>query len=51
MNARELTLAKLSNLSGLKLNQDSIEIVVADLSFISLTLVLQQIVDVAPTAG
>ena len=50
VNARELTLAKLSNLSGLKLNQDSIEIVVADLSFISLTLVLQQIVDVAPKA-
>ncbi len=50
VNARELSTAQLAKLSGLRLDQKSIGIVVADLSFISLTLVLEQIVAVAPKA-
>jgi 23S rRNA (cytidine1920-2'-O)/16S rRNA (cytidine1409-2'-O)-methyltransferase len=49
-NAREMDLSSLSRLSGMNLDQKSIGIVVADLSFISLTLVLKQMVSVAPEA-
>lgn len=49
-NARELSLELLSRRSGLNLDSSSIGVVVADLSFISLTLVLQQLKTVAPQA-
>jgi 23S rRNA (cytidine1920-2'-O)/16S rRNA (cytidine1409-2'-O)-methyltransferase len=49
-NAREMTLANLSQASSLKLTEDSIKLLVADLSFISLTLVLANFKAVAPSA-
>lgn len=50
VNARELSLDLLSKLSRVVLGEDSIHLVVADLSFISLTLVMEQIQSVAPNA-
>jgi 23S rRNA (cytidine1920-2'-O)/16S rRNA (cytidine1409-2'-O)-methyltransferase len=49
-NAREMDLASLSKHSRMNLDEKSIGIVVADLSFISLTLVLERMVKVAPEA-
>lgn len=49
-NARELSLESLNRISGQNLTQKSISLVVGDLSFISLTLVLEKIHEVAPTA-
>lgn len=54
-NARDLTPEKLSQLVGKELDRrldlETIQLVVADLSFISLTLVLAQMKSVAPTAN
>jgi len=49
-NARELSPETLAERSGVAVAEQKIDLVVADLSFISLTLVLQQIVSVAPNA-
>lgn len=49
-NARELSIESLNQATGLALNDSSIEFVVADLSFISLTLVLEQLKVTAPQA-
>ena len=49
-NARELSLDTLSSATGSAIGPDTIDLVVADLSFISLTLVLQQIQATAPNA-
>jgi 23S rRNA (cytidine1920-2'-O)/16S rRNA (cytidine1409-2'-O)-methyltransferase len=50
VNAREIGISLLTKLTGLRLTQETIKVVVADLSFISLTLVIQQISEVAPKA-
>lgn len=50
VNARSMSLPQLSKMTGLQLRPESIGIVVTDLSFISLTLVLEQIAAVAPKA-
>ena len=50
VNAREMTLESLSQRSYTKLDESSFEIVVADISFISLTLVLPALKLVAPKA-
>jgi 23S rRNA (cytidine1920-2'-O)/16S rRNA (cytidine1409-2'-O)-methyltransferase len=49
-NARDLSLESLSERSEVPVSEISIDIVVGDLSFISLTLVLEQIRDTAPNA-
>ena len=49
-NARELSPETLAARSGVAVADQKIDLVVGDLSFISLTLVLQQIVSVAPNA-
>ncbi len=49
-NARELSKSELSARSGLNESEISIDVVVGDLSFISLTLVLKQISETAPKA-
>lgn len=49
-NAREMTLESLSQAAGVSLTESTIELVVSDLSFISLTLVLPAMVQVAPNA-
>ena len=49
-NARELDLESLNRQSALRLNRESIGLVVADLSFISLTLVMKNMFEVAPLA-
>ena len=49
-NARELSLESLSKAAGLRLDESSISLVVGDLSFISVTLVLEGIKTVAPKA-
>lgn len=49
-NARELSLRTLSERSGVPQSQINIDVVVGDLSFISLTLVLEQMLSVAPNA-
>lgn len=49
-NARELSPQTLAERSGVAVADQNIELVVGDLSFISLTLVLEQIVSVAPKA-
>lgn len=49
-NARDLSLASLSERTGISQSLINIDIVVADLSFISLTLVMKQLLSVAPHA-
>lgn len=49
-NARELSPATLSERTGIQQSLINIDVVVADLSFISLTLVLKQMLSVAPNA-
>lgn len=49
-NARELSPQTLSERSGIPQSQIHIDVVVGDLSFISLTLVLEQMLSVAPEA-
>jgi 23S rRNA (cytidine1920-2'-O)/16S rRNA (cytidine1409-2'-O)-methyltransferase len=49
-NARDLSPESLREASGITLGASDIEVVVGDLSFISLTLVLPQILSVAPSA-
>jgi 23S rRNA (cytidine1920-2'-O)/16S rRNA (cytidine1409-2'-O)-methyltransferase len=49
-NARELSPETLAERSGIPAAQQKIDLVVADLSFISLTLVLEQALSVAPKA-
>ncbi len=49
-NARDLSLESLSERSEVPVSEISIDVVVGDLSFISLTLVLEQIRDTAPNA-
>lgn len=49
-NAREMNLQSLSQAAGIKITEETFGVVVADLSFISLTLVLEQIKAVAPNA-
>ena len=49
-NARDLSLDSLANASGVAAEKIKINLVVGDLSFISLTLVLPQILSVAPEA-
>lgn len=49
-NARELSPATLAERTGLQQSLINIDVVVADLSFISLTLVLEQMLSVAPKA-
>jgi 23S rRNA (cytidine1920-2'-O)/16S rRNA (cytidine1409-2'-O)-methyltransferase len=49
-NARDLSLETLAEASGVSSNKIEINLVVGDLSFISLTLVLEQILSVAPKA-
>ncbi len=49
-NARELSLSTLSQLARVPESKIKIDLVVADLSFISLTLVLAQMLSVAPNA-
>ncbi|MEY4980699.1 MAG: hypothetical protein RL174_37 [Actinomycetota bacterium] len=49
-NARDLSIDALAQLTGWNATKFKFDIVVADLSFISLTLVMQQIASVAPTA-
>jgi 23S rRNA (cytidine1920-2'-O)/16S rRNA (cytidine1409-2'-O)-methyltransferase len=49
-NARELSLETLSQASGIAIESSTIDFVVADLSFISLTLVLEQLHLTAPMA-
>ena len=49
-NARDLSLETLADASGVSVDKIEIDLVVGDLSFISLTLVLEQILSVAPKA-
>lgn len=49
-NARELSPATLADRTGIQQSLINIDVVVADLSFISLTLVLEQMLSVAPKA-
>lgn len=49
-NARELSPATLAERTGIQQSLINIDVVVADLSFISLTLVLEQMLSVAPKA-
>ena len=49
-NARDLSLDKLSNIIGTNVDEDYFQLVVADVSFISLTLVLPAMASVAPKA-
>lgn len=49
-NARDLSLEKLSHIIGTNVDPDYFQLVVADVSFISLTLVLPAMADVAPNA-
>jgi 23S rRNA (cytidine1920-2'-O)/16S rRNA (cytidine1409-2'-O)-methyltransferase len=49
-NARELSQATLAERTGIQQSLINIDVVVADLSFISLTLVLEQMLSVAPKA-
>jgi 23S rRNA (cytidine1920-2'-O)/16S rRNA (cytidine1409-2'-O)-methyltransferase len=49
-NARELSPASLAERTGIQQSLINIDVVVADLSFISLTLVLEQMLSVAPKA-
>lgn len=49
-NARDLTPATLAERTGIQQSLINIDVVVADLSFISLTLVLEQMLSVAPKA-
>jgi 23S rRNA (cytidine1920-2'-O)/16S rRNA (cytidine1409-2'-O)-methyltransferase len=49
-NARDLSLDKLSHMIGTNVDENYFQLVVADVSFISLTLVMPAMVDVAPNA-
>lgn len=49
-NARELTLEKLNKITQLGLTESSIGLVVADISFISLTMVMEAMKNTAPSA-
>ena len=49
-NARDLSLETLAEASGISSDKIDIDLVVGDLSFISLTLVLEQVLSVAPKA-